>query len=114
MPCIQTKVNVKLSQETERSIKAKLGEAVALIPGKSENWLMLTFEDQCRIWFRGEDSAPAAFVEVKIYGKAPGTVYDKLTARITEILDEELGIAADHIYVKYEEVAHWGWNGSNF
>ena len=39
---------------------------------------------------------------------------EKLTAAITEIFGEVLGLAADHIYVKYEAVGNWGWNGANF
>ena len=37
-----------------------------------------------------------------------------MTAAVTQILSEELSLAPDRIYVQYEEVNHWGWNGSNF
>ena len=37
-----------------------------------------------------------------------------MTADLTAILAEELGIAPDRVYVKYEETPYWGWNGSNF
>lgn len=114
MPCIQTKVNIKISAEKEKALKQEFGRAAELIPGKSENWLMLTFEDGCRMYFQGGGDEPAAFVEVKIYGKAPAPAYDALTAEITRILGNELGIDAKRIYVKYEETQYWGWNGSNF
>lgn len=113
MPCIQTKVNVKISPEQEETLKKDLGQAIALIPGKSESWLMLTFEDECRMAFRGNSTEPIAFVEVKIYGKAPSSAYDAMTAEITKILGSVLEIPADHTYIKYEEVQHWGWNGNN-
>lgn len=54
MPCIQTKVNVTLTPEKEEAIKQKFGQAITAIPGKTENWLMCTFEDGCRMYFRGE------------------------------------------------------------
>lgn len=114
MPYIQTKVNVKIEKDQEERIKTKLGEAIAFIPGKSESWLMLGFEDECSLYFKGSDQKPIAFVEVKLFGKASGEAYNKLTATITDILQEELGISSDCCYVKYEEVANWGWNGSNF
>ena len=53
-------------------------------------------------------------LEVKIFGSASDDAYDRLTAALTEIMTEELQIPADHVYVKYEEVEHWGWNGENF
>jgi phenylpyruvate tautomerase PptA (4-oxalocrotonate tautomerase family) len=114
MPCIQTKVSVKISKEKEQIIKSRLGKAIELIPGKSEEWLMLSFEDECHLYFKGNNPHGIAFVEVKLFGKASNEAYNKLTAAITDILNQELGINPSQIYVKYEEIAHWGWNGSNF
>lgn len=114
MPCIQTKASVKISQEKEKALKEKLGKAIANIPGKSESWLMLEFQDECRMYFKGENEKPMAFVEVKVFGKANRGAYEKMTAAICEILQEELSIAPSETYVKYEEAANWGWNGSNF
>lgn len=37
-----------------------------------------------------------------------------MTEALTKILTEALSVPADRIYVRYEEVSHWGWNGSNF
>jgi len=114
MPYINTKTNIMISQEKEVAIKKKLGKAIELIPGKSENWLMVSFEDQCSLYFKGESDKAIAFVEVKIFGSSSGSTYDKLTGAITNILNEELGIKPNQVYVKYEEVSNWGWNGSNF
>ena len=46
-------------------------------------------------------------------GDLPGTL-DNLTDAMTKILSSALDVPADRIYVRYEEVAYWGWNGSNF
>ena len=35
-------------------------------------------------------------------------------ATSTNILREELDIDSDRIYVTYEEIGFWGWNGGNF
>lgn len=114
MPCIQTKVNVPLSAEQKEVLKTELGKAINLIPGKSENWLMLTFEDNCSIYFQGNGEIPAAFVEVKIYGKTNSEVYQKMTVAITDIFNQHLQIEPSRIYIRYEETAYWGWNGNNF
>lgn len=114
MPFINSKVSVALSDEKEKELKARLGQAIALIPGKSESWLMTGFEDNYHLYFRGENQEPMAFVEVKVYGKENPSAFDALTAEICKIFGEVLGIKADHIYVKYEAVANWGWNGGNF
>jgi phenylpyruvate tautomerase PptA (4-oxalocrotonate tautomerase family) len=114
MPYISTKTNVEISKEKEVTIKEKLGKAIALIPGKSENWLMCAFEDQVSMFFKGDGDCNIAFIEVKIFGKSTSDAYLALTKKITEIISEELSVEADKIYVKYEEVSVWGWNGMNF
>jgi phenylpyruvate tautomerase PptA (4-oxalocrotonate tautomerase family) len=114
MPFISTKTNIEITKEKEASIKQKLGKAIEIIPGKSEGWLMLSFEDQLSMYFKGQGDKPMAFVEVKLFGSAGGAAYDKLTAAITKIINEELSINPAQIYVKYEEVKYWGWNGANF
>jgi phenylpyruvate tautomerase PptA (4-oxalocrotonate tautomerase family) len=114
MPYINTKTNIVITKDKENSIKEKLGKAIELIPGKSESWLMVGFEDQCSLYFKGKGDQAIAFVEVKLFGSASSGAFDKLTSAITNILKEELNIAPNQIYVKYEEVSNWGWNGSNF
>lgn len=112
MPYIGTRTNVIITPEQEKSIKTKLGKAITLL-GKSESWLMVEFTDSCRLWFKGNDS-PAAFTEVKLLGKASPAAYEKLTGEICDIFSEELGISPSAVYVKYEEIEHWGWNGGMF
>ena len=113
LPYISTRTNVKLSNDQCESIKTKLGKAIELLPGKSENWLMLSFEDESNLYFKGKNDKPFV-VDVKLFGKASKDAYNNLTREIANILHEELNIQPDCIYVKYEEVSTWGWNGSNF
>lgn len=114
MPYINTKTNITIPKDKELKIKSDLGKAIELIPGKSESWLMVSFEDESHLYFKGSSDQPLAFVEVKLFGKASEAAYDKLTGEITNILNRELEIAPNCIYVKYEEVSHWGYNGHNF
>ena len=102
MPFINSKVSVNMSQEKKEQVKKRLGEVISLVPGKSENWLMVGFEDGCDLYFQGNQDGPA------------GDVFNTLTGAICQIMTEELGIPSNRTYVKYEEVEHWGWNGSNF
>ena len=114
MPFIHTRVNRPIPKETEQALSGELGRAIALIPGKSESWLMLQFEENCRLYFRGDDQKGLAFVNVKLFGASTEAAYEKLTAEITRLLSQYLSIAPDCIYVQYDEIDHWGWNGSNF
>lgn len=113
MPFIHTRVNRPITQEQESALARQLGQAITIL-GKSENWLMLQFDDNCRLYFKGDSQKPLAFVNVKLLGSAEKDAYERLTARITQILADALSIAPDGIYVEYDETQHWGWNGSNF
>lgn len=114
MPFINSKISTKITAEQEKEIKSRLGQAIALIPGKSESWLMLGFEPEYKLYFKGDNSAPLAFVEVSVFGGENRDGFDALTGAICKIFNEVLGIAPDHVYVKYEVAKYWGWNGGNF
>lgn len=115
MPFINSKVTVKITPEKEEAIKQKLGKAIENIPGKSEGWLMLGFEDEYTLYFKGVKCEKAAFVEVKVFArqKVSSAALDNMTSELCRIYEEELGIPAASIYIAYQMVEDWGWNGSN-
>lgn len=114
MPFIHTKTNTVITPAMEESLKAKLGKAIELIPGKSETWLMLQFSGENHLWFRGKADEPVAFVEIMANGSVSDSAYDTMTAAVIDIIGGELNIAPDHIYVEYQVASKWGWNGFNF
>ncbi len=114
MPFIDSRVSVKMTEEQKKELKERLGQAIAIIPGKSESWLMVDLADGQDMYFRGDGSEPTAFIAVNIYGDANPGAFEKMTAELTKIYGEILGVAPDHMYVKYAASREWGWNGSNF
>lgn len=113
MPFIDSKITVKVSDEKKEIIKAKLGEAAAII-GKSERFVMIGFDDEYTLYFAGKKMEKAVYVSVDIYGGSNSPSSSAMTAKICEIYEEELGIPAGNIYVEYRSTTDWGWNGSNF
>ncbi len=113
MPFINTKVSTEITKENEVALKSAFGEAMGLI-GKPEAYLMLSFEDNCRLWFAGDNSLPSAFIDVSILHTAPRASYEKLTEELCKAVENILGVPSDRIYVKYEETENWGHNGYMF
>ncbi|MBR3268944.1 MAG: hypothetical protein IKI58_09550 [Oscillospiraceae bacterium] len=113
MPFINVKTNRTVSADAAEQIKSQLGQAITAVPGKSEGWLMVGIEGGSTLFFRGTDE-PAAMVQVSLYGGASSNALNTLTAHITGILTDSLGIDSDRIYVSYAATNDWGWNGSNF
>lgn len=114
MPYIELKTTKTVSDEKAAALKTAFGKAIECFPGKSENWLMVAVEDGIRMWFRGDASDDSALVDVCLLGDVNEKGAEKMTAALCEILEKELGIPSDRVYVKYSGYKSWGWNSSNF
>ena len=108
-----SKVNIPISNEQEIMLKSRLGKAIELLPGLSEDYLMAGFEENHHIYLRGKNQ-PVAYIKVSIFGNEIHRGYDKLTLAITEIFNDVLNINPQNIYVQYDDIKVWGVNGMNF
>lgn len=113
MPFINSKITTTVAPEKKEIIKSELGKYMAVL-GKSETYLMVGIEDNYDLWFGGKKLEKGAYVSVSLLGSAPSEAYEKLTGKICELYEKELGIPGSAVYVTYHPVADWGWNGSNF
>ncbi len=111
MPFIFSKVNIHISKEQEIQLKSRFGTAIELVPGKSEEYLLLGFEENSRLYLKGRNDEPIAYVESDIFGNEEHLGYDRFTLAITKAFNEILKIAPDHIYVNYRYIPGWGVSG---
>lgn len=114
MPFVDSRVSVKTTPEQRKELKERLGQAIALIPGKSESWLMIDLADEQNMYFKGIGDEPTAFIGVNVFGDSDPDAFQKMTAEVTKIYNEVLGIAPDRMYIRYMASRNWGWNGNNF
>lgn len=113
MPFIDSKITVPVSEEKREAIKGELGAAISIV-GKPESFLMLGFEDNYDLYMGGKKLDKGAFVAVSLFGNASSQAYEKMTAEICRIYEEQLGIPGNAVYITYTGVNDWGWNGRNF
>ena len=113
MPFINLKTNTAVSDDQATKLKAAFGQDITAIPGKSEAWLMVEISPENKLYFKGSDE-PAAIAEVSVFGNAAKDALEDLTAKICDSVEDALGIPSSRIYVKYDLVPNWGWNGGNF
>jgi phenylpyruvate tautomerase PptA (4-oxalocrotonate tautomerase family) len=111
MPYINTQTNVTVTNEQIKEMTAAFGKAIEIIPGKTEEWLMLRFNGDQVMAFRGDLDTPCCILEVEIAGKSTREYFNALTQELTAIMGKVLGIAPENVYVKYEEIDYWGYNG---
>lgn len=115
MPYIHFSTNFSVGKSVEEKFVAELGQIIELIPGKTEKWLMVKFEDRAKLYFGGDDEKPVGMVVVKAFGNEQSEeCYDALTRAISAAAEKILCISPARLYVEYETVKHWGWNGANF
>lgn len=113
MPFINTKTTVSLSNTKKNALTTAITQIAGECLGKGENWVMTGFEDNASLSFQGSTDK-AAYVEVKTFGTPSAAGTRQMTAKLCALLESELLIPADHIYVAYFPTDNWGWNGSNF
>ena len=113
MPYIDSKITMKVSKEKQEAIKTRFGRDIAIL-GKPETYLMVGIQDEYSLFFGGKQLDMGAFVDVRLLGNASSEMYEKMTGAICKTLGEELGIPSENIYVTYQGLKDWGWNGTNF
>lgn len=111
MPFIKIKVSNEISSEKEEIMKSRLGKAIEIIPGKTEEYLLLEFEDNCHLWLKGDKDKPIAYIEAAIFGNENHIGFDLFTKELTDIISSELEIDPMNIYIKYEDIISWGVSG---
>ena len=106
MPFINTKTTLQITEAQELLLKEKMGTAIRHI-GKSESWLMLNFDDNCRMYFKGDNKESMAMIEIALFGNASDSQYDALTEELTKEVSAILNIKPENIYIKYEGTANF-------
>lgn len=113
MPFIDCKITKSLTEDQKEGLKTKLGESISLMH-KPESYLMVGIADGYSLYFAGKKLENGAYVGVKVFGDASSSDCEKMTASICGILKEELGIDGASVYVTYQGISDWGFNGGNF
>ena len=111
MPFITARVNVSVNKSQEIEIKTLMGQAIELIPGKNENYLMLGLEDNYKFYLRGDDSQKAALIDAQIFGNEDHDGFNKFAAMTTKIFNSVLDIPPENIYINFYDIKAWSVNG---
>jgi len=116
MPLIQLYTSCDIStREKRETLAKKLSKLAAVCIGKPEQYVMAGVHDKVAMTMGGE-ATDAALVSVKSIGGLSRGANKKLSAATCQTLQEELSIAAECIYITFEELpaTHWGWKADTF
>ena len=106
----------KLSEEKKELLKTSVGQLITIFPGKSEDWLFVSIQDQRNLYFKGIKAEASAIIEVKIFGKQEKEHKDLFTSKLCDFLENELRIQGQNVFFIFTEAedGNWGWNGGLF
>ena len=112
MPFINTKTTATLSSSKKDALTAEISSITCECLGKGENWIMIGYEDNASLSFQNS-TADIAYIEVKTFGTPSPAGAGQMTAKLSALLERELSISPDRIYIAYFPTDKWGWNGNN-
>jgi phenylpyruvate tautomerase PptA (4-oxalocrotonate tautomerase family) len=114
MPLLALQTSARLSNQQRYNLLAPLSQILAECIGKPERYVMVTVSETAMLMAGVE--GPAAYADIRSIGGLNGTVNRKLSERICALLQEQLGIPPDRVYLGFTSVSadSWGWNGGTF
>jgi len=116
MPLIQLDTSCGLpDQKQKQSLAKTLSRLAAEGTGKPERYVMACVHDNVTMTMSGAPG-PCALVTIKAVGGLSKSVNQTLAAQVSQLLQKELAISKDCVYLTFEELAptHWAWDGKTF
>ena len=111
MPYIAINVSETISDAKKEAIKAAFGSLITIIPEKSEAVTMVDFSDSRTIYMAGK-KVEGAFIDVRLWKKADFEAKKQFTEKTFEMLEKELGLKKENMYLNITEFDEWGSRGT--
>ena len=109
MPYINISTSIKI--ENKKKILEEISNLISSLTNKSKRFVMARIDDGLEMYFN--DDRPCCYLEIKSIGSLNPS---EMSKPISNLITEKIGIPADRIYIKFENVSAsmWGWNGQTF
>lgn len=114
MPLLQITTNQSVATDRQQPLLEHCSRSVAEALGKPERYVMVTLKQAEPMLFAG-DASPCIYLELKSIGLPEGRT-GELSSTLTDLMESELGVAADRVYIEFADAQRhmWGWNGGTF
>ena len=117
MPLLNIQTNLpELSGPDLLLIQKEGSQILSKEIGKSVDFVMVLCEAGRNIYFSGNATEPAAFIEIKNVGVLSSTISSSITQKLSALLERVLSIPPSRCYLEFQESERhlWGWNGKTF
>lgn len=107
-------LSIETNCEPTDTLLPKASATIASALAKPEQYVMVRFLHNPDMLFAGSDK-PLAYLELKSIG-LPDSAAPDLSAKLCDLLENELGIDGNRVYIEFENAPRhlWGWNRATF
>ena len=114
MPYLKVTTSKSIDAEHKHQFLMTASKMVAAELGKPVQYMMVSLESPVQMVFAGTEE-PCAFLELRGIG-LPVSKTSKLSELLCRIVESELEIRQDRVYINFADVppSLWGWNGETF
>ena len=110
MPYIAVNVSEIISDAKKETIKAELGRLITIIPEKTEAVTMIDFSDSRTMYMAGK-KVQGVFIDVRLWHKADFEAKKQFSEKTFDMLEKELGLKKENMYLNITEFNEWGSRG---
>lgn len=114
MPMVDARVTVNITDEQDCLLHKTLTQAAAEALGKPAMYVMVSVQDGADLWMGGKELSKGAYIHVRSFGSISPDAAAAFTKQATTFLASNLGLDPSGIYVSFEGVEEWGWQGRMF
>lgn len=112
MPYISVNLAQTISDEQKHELARAVSQAVTSFSGKPRPEVaMVDIEDGKTMFFGDTPLEHAAYVSIGVHGQYAYAEKDEYTARVTKVLEEQLGIPSQAVFLTVSEFDIWGVRG---
>ena len=112
MPYISVNLAQTLNDEQKADLARAISQAVTVFSGKPRPEVsMVDIEDGKMMFFGDQPLEHAAYVEIGVHGHYAYDEKDAYTAQVTKVLEEQLAIPSNAVYLTVSEYDIWGVRG---
>ena len=114
MPMVDASISVKLDESQDALVHEALTQAAASALGKPAMYVMVQVQDGASLFMGGRRLEKGAYIHVRSFGSISRSAAESFASKATEFLSSKLGLDPAGIYVSFEGISLWGWQGSLF
>lgn len=114
MPFVQARISKDLSDSEKTALQKELTAIIKDELHKPAGFIMTGIEAGYDLWLGDNKLDNGAMISVQQFGSANRDAYNAITKRICDYLNTSLGTPSDKVYVTFQSINEWGWNGQLF